>query len=183
MTEPWTSKPSVLLSKDNFKYFVPTDDMTYVEKINAITRFIIYASILLFLVRGNSLILLIPFISMLIIYFLVKLGFNIEELKEAFGEKKTDVCQAPTLNNPFMNVLPTDERTREPACKYTEKTKSKIENAFSANLYEDTTDIYGRNNSQRQFYTMPSTQLPNEQSEFASWLYDKGPTLKENPCW
>ena len=48
MTEPWTSKPSVLLSKENLRYFVPTEDMTYVEKINAITRFIIYASFLLF---------------------------------------------------------------------------------------------------------------------------------------
>ena len=136
-----------------------------------------------FLVKGNSLVLLIPIISMLVIYFLVTYGLNIEDLKEAFGEKKTDTCQKPTLNNPFMNVLPIDERTREPACEYTDKMKTKIEDAFSANLYEDTNDIYGRNNSQRQFYTMPSTQMPNRQDEFKSWLYKKGPTLKENPSW
>ena len=68
MVESWVTKPSVLFSKENLKYFVPTDDMTYLEKINAVTRFIIYGSVLLFLVRGNSLVLLMPIISMLIIY-------------------------------------------------------------------------------------------------------------------
>ena len=42
MTDVWTKNPQVLLSKQNLAYFVPTEDMTYVEKINAITRFIIY---------------------------------------------------------------------------------------------------------------------------------------------
>ena len=28
------------------------------------------------------------------------------------------------------------------------------------NLYRDVGDLYGRNNSQREFYTMPSTTFP-----------------------
>ena len=34
MGESWVTKPSELLTKENLKYFVPTDDMTYFEKIN-----------------------------------------------------------------------------------------------------------------------------------------------------
>ena len=183
MVESWVTKPSVLFSKENLKYFVPTDDMTYLEKINAVTRFIIYGSVLLFLVRGNSLVLLMPIISMLFIYSLVKWGLGLDDLKESFGEIVTENCQKPDLNNPFMNILPGDSRGRDQACSYTKETKSQIEDAFETNLYDDIDDIYGKKNSQRQFYTMPSTSMPNKQTEFGQWLYNIGPTKKENPLW
>lgn len=171
MADVWTKNPQVLLSKQNLQYFVPTEDMTYVEKINAITRFIIYGSVMLFLVRGESLILLLPIVSMIIIYFLVSWGLGIDELKESFDNEKKKECMTPTLNNPFMNVMITDSRDREEACDYTEETKSQIEAAFDSNLYKDTNDLFGRNNSQRQFYTTPNTSIPNNQKEFANWLY------------
>ena len=41
-------------------------------------------------------------------------------------------------------------------------------------------DIFGKNNSQRQFYTMPVTTIPNNQTQFANWLYKTEPTCKEN---
>ena len=171
MVDVWTKNPQVLLSKDNLQYFIPTEDMTYIEKINAITRFIIYGSFLLFLVRGESLILLLPIVSMIIIYFLVSWGLGIDELKESFNNEKKSECTSPTLNNPFMNVMITDSRNREVACNYTEETKNQIEDAFNSNLYKDTNDLFGRNNSQRQFYTTPNTSIPNNQKEFANWLY------------
>lgn len=186
MGESWVTKPSELLTKENLKYFVPTDEMTYFEKINAVTRFIIYGSVLLYLVRGESLILLIPLISMIIIYCLVKWGLGLKELKEYFGEKEEQInedCLKPSLNNPFMNVMPGDSRDRAEACSYTQDTKKQIEDAFESNLYEDINDIYGKNNSQRQFYTMPNTDMANKQTEFANWLYNNGPTKKENPSW
>ena len=34
MSEPWMTKPSVLFRMENLKNFVPTSEMTYVEKIN-----------------------------------------------------------------------------------------------------------------------------------------------------
>ena len=71
MSKVWTTNPGVLLSKQNLRYFIPTDDMTYVEKINAITRFIIYGSVLLYLIRGDINVFLIPIVGMVIMYFLV----------------------------------------------------------------------------------------------------------------
>ena len=32
---------------------------------------------------------------------------------------------------------------------------------------------------ERQFYTTPINTIPNDQTEFAKWLYDSGPTCKE----
>ena len=178
MTEPWTSKPSILFSQKNLRYFVPTEDMTYVEKINAI-----YCSIIVFIIRGDYAVFLFPIIGMLVLYFLITWGKNLDELKESFDDEKAPIqCRVPSLNNPFMNILPLDNRNIQPACPYTKDTKSQIESSFNSNLYQDIDDIYGTNNSQRQFYTMPSSTIPNNQDSFAKWLYKTGPTCKENAC-
>ena len=64
-----------------------------------------------------------------------------------------------------------------------------MEDQFNTNLYRDVSDLYGKSNSQRQFYQMPSTTIPNEQTKFALWCYgipenngsNSGGTCKENP--
>lgn len=171
MTVSWINDPKVLLSTKNMRYFVPTENMTYIEKINAITRFIIFSSILLFIIRGDSLVLFIPIIFMLLVYFLVSWGLSIDKFKEEFGQMKQKNCSVPTLHNPFMNHLIHDKLDKDSACDYTKETKKEIESAFNTNLYQDLTDIYDKNNSQRQFYTMPVTTVPNNQEDFAKWLY------------
>jgi hypothetical protein len=183
MTEPWTSQPSVLFSKKTAKYFIPTQEMTYIEKINASTRFLIYGSILLFIIRGDTNVFFIPIVGMIVMYFLITKGIGMKQLEERFSKQKTESCQEPDINNPFMNILPMDDRKRPDACEYNATTKDKIDDSFYANLYLDTNDIYGKNNSQRQYYTMPSTSIPNAQDEFASWLYETTPSSKETQHW
>ena len=119
---------------------------------------------------------------MLLIYFLVKWGFDMDELKEQFGSS-SKICQEPTIQNPLMNALPADSRRRQDACAYTPEIKEEITEKFDFNLYKDIDDVYGANNSQRQFYTMPSTSFPNKQDSFADWLYKTGPTCKEGVCY
>ena len=54
-----------------------------------------------------------------------------------------------------------------------------INSFFNNNLYRDVSDLYQKNNSQRQFYTMPCTDIVNEQTKFAKWLYYTDETCKE----
>ena len=68
-----------------------------------------------------------------------------------------------------MNVLPTDNRDRKEACT-TNDMKENINNKFEFNLYKNIGDVFGNENSQRQFYTMPSTTIPNNRKDFADWL-------------
>ena len=97
--------------------------------------------------------------------------------------KSKKKCVDPTLNNPFMNAnLITDRRDRSAACPYydNEKVAAKVEADFDFNLYRDVSDLYNKRNSQRQYYTMPATTIPNEQTSFAKWLYQSPPTCKED---
>ena len=75
-------------------------ELTYVEKINAITRFIIYGSVLLYLIRGDINVFLIPIVGMVIMYFLVSWGVNLDELKEF-----TSILQCLKWKDIYQNQL------------------------------------------------------------------------------
>lgn len=87
----------------------------------------------------------------------------------------------PTINNPFMNVLVSDYDTSigkplnvtSRACDTENpKVKDDMQIGFEDNLFRDVSDIFGKNASDRQYYTTPSSQIVNDQTGFAKWLYD-----------
>ena len=102
-------------------------------------------------------------------------------------EKYSDVQYVkPSLNNPFMNILPDDyikNPNRESFNKINQYKNPNldlsIEKKCGYNLYSDADDIFNKNTTQRQFYTMPVTTIPNEQTKLANWLYSTPPTCKE----
>jgi hypothetical protein len=101
-------------------------------------------------------------------------------LPSGAGEPWTE----PTAANPFMNVLADQykyDTWRPPAAPYTDRlVKQQIDDFFRVQWFSDPTDVFGRNQGQRQFYTMPSTSIPNDQDSFQKWLYYiPGKTCKE----
>ena len=47
--------------------------------------------------------------------------------------------------------------------KWRDFNESNVEQNFNYGLYQDVGDVWGKNNGQRQFYTMPNTSIPNKQ--------------------
>lgn len=90
----------------------------------------------------------------------------------------------PTTNNPFMNIPQTAfdtpqlfknydryESTAYPTPK-TEAVENKVETDFVKGMFQDPAGkLFERNNSQRQFYSVPVGSVPNDQTEFAEFLY------------
>ena len=90
----------------------------------------------------------------------------------------------PTARNPFMNVLLDEIKynpTRPPAEDSSNPANQVILNDFfRIQWFSDPTDVFGKTQSQRQFYTMPSTSVPNDQGSYQNWLYlIPGKTCKE----
>jgi hypothetical protein len=55
-----------------------------------------------------------------------------------------------------------------------------MDDYFRIQWFSDPTDVFGKNQGQRQFITQPSTTVPNDQGSFADWLYKiPGKTCKE----
>ena len=51
---------------------------------------------------------------------------------------------------------------------------------FSPDLFMSTTEVFDKKHMERQFYTVPNTAVPNNQVEFAKWLYSGYPTCKND---
>ena len=87
-------------------------------------------------------------------------GENMTLFYDKLVDEDTE-CQAPSKDNPFGNLLISDIQDnpkKKKACKITNpNVKEEIEEIFGHNLYRDVNDVYSKNNSQRQFYSNPST--------------------------
>lgn len=199
----WYNDIGILIHPDRLIEFFPINDYTLEEKFNALARLSLYISIILFYYNADYGYISIFLATLLITYF-VWVNRPLEKEYEETKETKTSEpnieklenettlgCTKPTLDNPFMNVtmkdfLNIDENTgnvvdRPPACDITDpEVKKEIDGNFNNNLFRDVNDIFGKMNSQRQFYTMPSTTIPNAQGEFAKWLYLNPKTCKED---
>jgi hypothetical protein len=197
----WFNDMSVLFDSAYVFEFIPTASMTFGEKINAITRFAFFLSIILVVLKSNYIYLyvfIIPVIITYIVYIfsaqskeffqannsnsnsninLVNTSTTDDELTRVM-EKAIIECQEPSDDNPLMNVLPTDNfQTRKPACNINEPqvandVSNKITDTYVEKLYCDTTNLINRNIGERDFYTMPNTRVPHDQGTFAKWLYE-----------
>jgi hypothetical protein len=182
----WYNQPSILLRGDRLLEFIPSAEMTFTEKLNAIVRFALYIGVALFIVKMNYLYLYIPLVMLAITFAFHSVTTQKESYQEEYHGKKGVSCQKPSYNNPFMNVMLTDYgKEKAPACTEKEDpfVKEQIEEKFNFNLYQNVDEIYGNLNSQRQYFTMPWTTIPNDQDTFTNWLYKSPKTLKEaNIC-
>jgi Family of unknown function (DUF5762) len=90
-------------------------------------------------------------------------------------EYEKSICRVPTNDNPFMNPLLSDISLGpdDPpvACNADdEEIKDKQMKCYEDKLYRDIEDLFERENSKRQFFSVPQT-YPNDQISFANWLY------------
>jgi len=90
----------------------------------------------------------------------------------------------PTARNLFMNVLVDEYKynpTRPAAAPVTDPlVKQTFDDYFRVQWFSDPTDVFGKNQNQRQFVTQPSTSIPNDRESYQNWLYKiPGKTCKE----
>jgi hypothetical protein len=129
-----------------------------------------------------------------------RIANEISGIRDPSAILNTPVLRAPTSNNPFMNVMPMDygavpvfadytryEKPSYPTPK-TQEIRRELnegfiypgtseedydpEKDFQKKLWQDANGrLFDRNNSQRQYVSQPVGSVPNNQSEFANWLY------------
>ena len=180
---------------NNMLLFYPTSDMEYSEKLNSIMRLILYITIILYSLKNDLKVFIILIVAGIVIYIM----YTMDEHKEKYisnhqdntyreyglddYDDKIEHCTKPTRDNPFMNVTMNEyveNPKREKACKINNKVNEYIDQYFNEDLYRSVDDIYNKNASERQYYTMPVTEIPNNQDKFAQWLYgNEDKTCKE----
>lgn len=160
--EIWYKNPYILFK--NFKEFFPQKNMNETQKLNAITRFAIYYAVIIIVLNLDTKWLAVPLCLLILTVFF--------SYSENFSEEKVNKCTMPTKENPFMNFTTGDlinNPNRPAACQDVKAEQLKMYR--SNNIFLDLNDLWGTNISDRNFYTMPSTTIVNNQQDFGKFLY------------
>lgn len=177
----WFKDFYVLFKFNRITEFFPNKLQTQEERMNSLARLSIYSGLLLTAYKRDYRQLIWTLLGLIMTYFIYKNYYkeNMEsDTPQKFIKKKKEI--KPTLNNPFMNTNLTDyvlNPDKDSAPTYFEDTEpaQKIREAvnekFNYNLYKSIDDVYDKNNSQRNFYTTPNTQIPSDQDKYLNFLY------------
>lgn len=167
MTELWYHTPTILLN--NPDEFFPGKHLNRSEKINSLARFSFYYTILVLVSKQDTKWLSVSIIILLISIFLG----TTESFTSTDKTISPNQCQKPTIANPFMNYTignMMENPDRPKACEYTD-VKHEIKKTFRSKLHSDSSDTWGKFISDRNYYTMPNTEIVNDQIGFAKWCY------------
>lgn len=185
----WFDDPQQLIRADQVLQFWPNRDQTPADRINAASRFIIYATCVIYLTRRDARIFVLGGTVLSVLYVMHKSKM----VKEAYGVSINGDpgCQLPTEENPMGNVLITDftdAPNRLEACYY--PTVKPLVNRYVGNRIQydggrsgSPTMAAKRNLFERQFVSSPVSKIPGDQTAFAEWCYGpkNGDLCRNNP--
>lgn len=181
----WIQDPNVLLEKP-FDFFPDTLD-SFNTKMNSIMRLSIYTSILLSLFYSDFRYLGIIIVTGIVIF---GLNYNNEKHKESLENIKENARTVPTKDNPMMNfttadLLNTDDngtiKEKPPIVDPLKPENAKeITNRLHDDIYRDVTDVFDKKLNDRQFYTVPNTDIVNDRETWAKWCYNTPASCKED---
>ena len=195
----WFKDISILYNKNYLLEIIPKKEYDFSRKLNAVVRFAVYYSILLYIFKRDGNILCFPFITIVITVFLHRTNrdetnddamkglmsskghTSMEDIDAMIMDINKDVFREPDDDNPMMNQNTFDlyENKKAVPTYNNPGMKRKVEETLDNGIFKDSNDLFNRRNSQRQWYTMPNTEAMNKQTEFAKWCYMTPPTCKE----
>lgn len=167
--------------KDVFKTsdlltFWPTATQSGDQRVSATTRFILYAVCIVYIVNRDSRIFALGGIALAILYYMwttnmIKDG----KLRTAIGDARHSTvfrpdATLPTSDNSMGNVLLSDyvDNPDRPAAAWYPSVRTQVQQVWSQiHPFERQRD------AERNFYPMPSTTIPNDQTGFAQAAYGK----------
>lgn len=196
----WYQDPNILFDKQYVSEFFPLTNMSFNQKLNALSRTIIFSTIIIFSISRSTASIIASFVTLFAIYILFsnqKEGFYLDDnddidnpaldyIKENNISVTKDPFENPTSKNPFSNSLVADSPYRKPAPPITkESVKNNILNqakqlVMDANpgqpditdkLFKDLSDKLGFEQSLRPFHTNANSTIPNDQGAFADFCY------------
>jgi hypothetical protein len=171
--------------------FWPTNSMNMNEKLNAITRLVILLCVSGFVATQNLNFIWISILTLVCIVAYYKLN---TQYKENFEKQDFIKHTTPTDKNPLMNVLLPEingNPNRKSALKsylpeteklINSKVKHQVSKHIDPRIFQGTNNELDLEYSMRNFYTNPSTTIPNDQEGFSQFLYGDMISAKEgNP--
>ena len=184
----WIDDPTILFNSNYITQVYPYSYMNKDSKYNAITRFVILISLFGYMCFNNLIILILGLliIGAIILLYKNKEGYTSQSYYKEYNVDEIKIKE----NNPFNNVLISDYKyniNKEEAPKdYTPEIENNInetikksileqnkDNSDMIYMFDDKKSNFEFEQNMRQFYTNPSTTIPNKQDNFLNFCYGK----------
>ena len=196
----WLKDPMSLLNKNYITNVIPSQDLSYDAKLNAITRLIIIICLLGYLLTRNIRIIISAIISIIGIIIMYNINKGKQNQKKIIGKAlkegfNSDILYnlskssmtTPTKENPLMNVMlpeiQDNPKRNMAAPSFAPKVEKEINESVKKNLdpklFQDLGDNIEFDSSMRSFYATANTQIPNDQKAFAEFCYGGMKSCKE----
>lgn len=194
----WLSDPKILFKKDKIFEIWPYENMSYNQKLNATTRFLIIISCLGYMILNNYLILLFGLVLTLLIILIHNIynKENYDNMNGIGGKLPSSDYEKHTSKNPLYNVMLTDyednPQKEKTSSIYNEEKEELInnqaknfvlennkENKDIGKVFDNLANNIEFEKSMRQFHINPSTTIPNDQKDFLNYCY--GDLYSEKP--
>ena len=172
----WFDDPQQLFRADKVFEFWPTNKQDISERVNAATRFIIYATCIIYIIRRDARIFVLGGMVIGILYVMFKSGM----IKKSSGRpvnRPLDSCQEPTEDNPMANFSYPSDPQKSPACyspTVSPMLKEYVDDRFPYDAGRSRSPMpdIQRKAASRQFVSQSSNfRDGGEQTAFAEWCY------------
>ena len=113
----WYNQPNVLYEKNSLFEIFPVKEYDMTRKLNAIVRFSVYYSIIVYVYKKDTNIFGVPLIALIVTYLIYKNSSSVQKdtfitklkndkmpLEDIPTQEHNIGCQLPTKDNPFMNT-------------------------------------------------------------------------------
>jgi len=202
----WIDDPMVLIADNKLLTIWPTENMSRNEKLNTLSRLVIYITLIGFIFTYSFKILVSGIVTLGVFIFLYySTKNNSREEFCNFGSIQnfytspdiTDRFTMPSETNPTMNVMlpeindnpernmagpsynPVIAEQINNSAKDMIVTNFDNDNTVRDKLFNDLGDNFQFEQSMRNFYTTASTTVPNNQGDFAKFCYGDMISCKE----
>jgi hypothetical protein len=168
--------PKEIFKTSDLMKFWPTATQSADERVSATTRFVLYAMCIVYIINRDPRIFALGGIALAILYYMwtsnmVKDG----NMRSTIGDaRRSSVFRSnvtlPTVENSMGNVLLSDyvDNPDRPAAAWYPSVRTQVQQAWSQiHPFERQRD------AERNFYTMPASTIPNDQTGFAQAAYGK----------
>jgi hypothetical protein len=165
-----------IFASDELLNFWPTARQSARERVTATSRFIIYASCIVYLVNRDPRVFALGLLAMAVLYYMWTSNLIVDgKVRPTIVDGRTpslfrDEVQMPTNENPMANVLLTDyeDNPDRPSAAWYPSVRGEVQTAWSnIHPFERIRD------AERTFYTTASSTIPNDQNAFAQAAYGK----------
>ena len=163
-----------VFAPDDLLKFWPTSKQSAKERVLSTIRFIIYATCIVYLIQRDPRVFALGILVIAVLYYLQKNNMIVDGKRSVANGRIPSILQPdvtlPTRDNPMGNVLMNEyvDNPDRPSAAWYPSVRTEIQQEWGKiHPFERIRD------AERNFYTMPVSTIPGDQTAFAEASFGK----------